>query len=245
MVKHNLKVLAEKIILILAISFWALGCAGPLKQQVLTVKVAPVSQEYKLTKRLQGVAYVLLAEANTGQEQHRYAVSDSLVWAVKEYGKDSGDLSFLSLPSKPGKRPFDENLEVLSFADLANLLNEKDMSERYAEMRDFYQRNGMFRKSDLQSLGKEIGADYFILPCLSDVRRWGTSRLSIFGLKVINTQAIGVVVSMEIWDGKSGHKVFSATSDVTIATERISESPISIEEAFRRAWFGIIQELPK
>jgi len=246
--------------LVLTVSFWLLGCAGPLKQQARTVRVAPVSQQHKLNETLQGVAYVLLAEASTGQEQHRYAVSDSsdksdsLVRALKEYSPRSclppgrrggGDLLLLPLKDKPARdSPFDENLEVFSFTDLTNSLNEKGASEKHAEMRDFYQKNGMFRKSDLQFLGKVIGADYFILPCLSDVRRWGTSRFSIFGLKVINTQLIGVVVSMEIWDTKTGYKVFSATSDVTIATERISESPISIDEAFRSAWFGIIEQLP-
>jgi len=242
---RDLKAVAGKIVLVLTVSFWLLGCAGPLKQQARTVRVAPVSQQYKLNETLQGVAYVLLAEASTGQEQHRYAVSDSLVRALKEYRKNSGDLLLLPLKDKPARdRPFGENLEVFSFTDLANSLNEKGASEKHAEMRDFYQKNGMFRKSDLQFLGKVIGADYFILPCLSDVRRWGTSRFSIFGLKVINTQLIGVVVSMEIWDTKTGHKVFSAASDVTIATERISESPISIDEAFRSAWFGIIEQLP-
>ena len=97
----------------------------------------------------------------------------------------------------------------------------------------------------MESLGKEIGADYFILPYLLDVRRWGTSRFTLFGMKVINTQIICVVVSMELWDVKTKYKVFGATSDMTIASETIMESPISIEEAFRQAWLGIADQLLK
>jgi len=246
MEKLHFKAIASKIVLILTVSFSLFGCSDPLKQQARTVRVAPVSEQYKLTERIQGKVYVLLAEASTGQEQHKYAVSDSLARAVKEYEKYSGISSFLDFGGKPDKEiTFDENLEVSSFTDLANKLNEKDISQRYSEMRDFYQRNGMFKKSDIEFLGKEIGANYLILPCLLDIRRWGTSRFSILGLKVINTQVIGVVVSMEIWDTKTGHKVFSATSDVTIASERIRENPISIDEAFENAWFGIIEQLPE
>ena len=255
--RNDFKAVAAEIVLILtasSLSFGLFGCATPLSQQALIVKVAPVSEKYKLTQRLEGNVYILLAEASTGQEQHRYAVSDSLARAIKKRSKDSDELtdSDLSGPAlqkkgKAGKREKSSdgyyNLEILSFTDLANKINEKDVSQRYSEMRDFYQKNGMFRKSDIEFLAKEIGPGYFILPCLLDVNRWGTSRLSIFGLKVINTQIICVVVSMEIWDGTTGHKVFSATSDVTISSERIRENPISIDEALESAWLGVIEEL--
>ena len=222
----------RSLILFSTISLSLSGCAGPLEQQTRTIKLAPVSPAYKLTKSLKGRTYILLAETSTGQEQHRYAVSDSLARALEQSVNGSA-----SVPN--------ENLEVLSFSDLANQLNENGMSAKLAEMRDFYQENGMFRKADLEFLAREIGADYLILPCLIDVRRWGTGRLSMFGLKIVNTQVISGVVSMEIWDVRAGRKVFGATSDVTIAGERLTEEPISIEEAFEQAWFAVIQELPK
>lgn len=235
-----------KLVPLLAISLSLLGCAGPLDQQTLTVKLAPVSEQYKLTKRLEGKAYILLAETSTGQEQHRYAVSDSLARALEENEKGSVISSFLDFGSKSNKASVpNANLEVLSFSDLANHLNENGLSQKLAEMKQFYQENGMFRKSCLDFLAKKIKADYLILPSLIDVRRWGTGRFSMFGLKIINTQVVSGVVSMEIWDVRTGHKVFGATSDMTIAGERITEQPISIEEALERAWLGIIQELPK
>lgn len=257
--RHDFKAVATEIVLILTVSslsFGLYGCADPLTQQALIVKVAPVSEEYKLTQRLEGKVYILLAEASTGQEQHRYAVSDSLARAIKKCSKDLVGLNSLDFSVDAAQRKggagkqkkekygaYFYNLEVLSFTDLANIINEKDVSQRYSEMTDFYRKNGMFRKSDIEFLAREIGPGYFILPCLLDIKRWGTSRFSVFGLKVINTQVICVVVSMEIWDGKTGHKVFSATSDVTISSERIRENPISIDEAFESAWLGVIEEL--
>ena len=118
------------------------------------------------------------------------------------------------------------------------------MTQKYSEIRNFYQRNGMFNQSDLTLLGDEMDANYFVLPRVLDARRWYSSRFSILGLRVINTHVICVVVNMEIWDAKKGYKVFSATSDATVASERIRENPISLEEAFERAWLGIIKELP-
>jgi hypothetical protein len=228
------------------------GCSGTLEQRAQTVKISPVSNEYKLVERLEGKAYILLAQTTRGQEQHRTDVSDSLARALekgyqKDYENSKSEISFSILgisnerdaETIPNKR-----LEVLSFTDLANKLNEKNICQEHAEMIKFYRDNGMFRKSDLEFLAKEIGADYLILPCLIDIERWSQGRLSVMGVKFLNTHIINGILAMEIWDTRSGCKVFSATTDVTLANEKIKEEPISMDEAFDSAWLGIMKELP-
>ena len=237
-------------VIILTTALSLCGCSTTLEQQAQTVRVSPVSEEYKLNQRLEGKTYVLLAETSTGQEQHRYSVSDSLARALKEdlhYSADPVTFTLLDFGNKPEidcNIPTD-GLEVLSFTDLTNILNEKGLCQRHAEMKKFYQENGMFKKSDLEFMANEIGADYLILPCLLDVKRWSNGRLSVVGVKFLHTQIVSSMLGMEIWDTRKGRKVFSATSDVTLANESIKESPISMEEAFERAWLGIIKELPE
>ncbi len=239
------------IVLLAAVSLSFSGCSGALEQQSQAVRVSPVSDEYKLSQRLEGKTYILLAETSTGQEQHRSTVSDSLARALKEnwkeldHEKDLIDIPFLDFDDESQIRPVcSERLEVLSFTDLVNKLNEKDLCQKHAEMMKFYEENGMFRKSDLEFLAKEIGADYLVLPCLLDIKRWSQGRLSVFGTKFLNTQIVSGMLGMEIWDTRTGHKVFSATSDVTMASEKIKEEPMSMEEAFQKAWLGIMKELP-
>ncbi len=242
------------VVLLLVISLSFAGCSGTFEQRAQTVKVSPVSDEYKLTDRLEGKTYILLAETSTGKEQHRTEVSDSLARAlkkgyVKDYETSKSELtfSFLGFSNEHGSEPENipnRKLEVLSFTDLANKLNEKGICQQHAEMRKFYEENGMFRKSDLEFLAKEIGADYIVLPCLLDVRRWSTGRLSVASIKLLNTHIVSGMLGMEIWDTRKGNKVFSASSDVTLAKERIKEEPIAMEEAFESAWLGIMKELP-
>ena len=47
----------------------------------------------------------------------------------------------------------------------------------------------------------------------------------LLGVKFLNTQIVSSMLGLEIWDTKAGRKVFSATSDLTIANERIREKP--------------------
>jgi len=251
MKKHSFKPVFT-IVLLFVISLSLFGCSGTLEQQAQTVRVSPVSEEYRLAERIEGRTYILLAETSTGQEQHRSEVSDSLARALKkgyekgyENSKSSLNITFLGLGNKHDAENIpNKKLEVLSFTDLINKLNEKGISQRHAEMRKFYRENGMFRKSDLEFLAKEIGADYLVLPCLLDIRRWSQGRLSIIGVKFLQTQIVSGMLGMEIWDTRTGRKVFSATSDVTLANERIKEAPIAMEEAFESAWLGIMKELP-
>ena len=241
-----------KIVLLSVVSLSFAGCSGTFEQRVQTIRISPVSDEYKLVKRLEGKTYILLAETSTGREQHRTEVSDSLARSLKkgyqkgyENSKSSITFSILGIGNKhdPESIP-NKRLEVLSFTDLVNKLNEKDISQRHAEMRKFYQENGMFRKSDLEFLAKEIGADYLVLPCLLNIERWSKGRFSVAGVKFLNTQIVSGMLGMEIWNTRTGRKVFSATSDVTLANERIMEEPIAMEEAFESAWLGIMKELP-
>jgi len=253
MAKLSLKSVSKVVVLsVVSVSF--LGCSGTLDQQTQSVRISPVSDEYKLTEKLQGRAYILLAETSTGQEQHRYSVSDSLARLLREsdentnkskHGLNLVNLSFLGFNgiSKIEDIP-NEELDVFSFTDFTNKLNEKGLCQRHAEMKRFYQENGMFRKSDLDFLANEIGADYIILPCLLDIQRWSKGRFSVGGVRFLQTQVVSGMLGLEIWNTRTGHKVFSATSDVTIASEKIKEEPMSMEEAFDIAWYGIIKELP-
>ena len=252
MKKHRFTpILQVAFLSVVSLSF--AGCSGTLEQRSQTVKISPVSDQYKLAERLEGKTYILLAETSTGKEQYRTEVSDSLARALKkgyqkDYENSRSELTFSILgigkadnvvENVPNKK-----LEVLSFTDLANKLNEKGLCQNHAEMRKFYDQNGMFRKSDLESLAKEIGADYLILPCLLNINRWSQGRLSVFGVKFLNTQIVSGQLGMEIWNARSGDKVFSASSDVTLANEKIKEEPIAMEQAFESAWMGIMKELP-
>ena len=241
-----------QVVLLLVVSLSFAGCSGTFEQRAQTIKISPVSDEYKLAKRLEGKTYILLAETSTGKEQHRTEVSDSLARSLKkgyqkgyENSKSKLTFTFLGLGNKQGSENIaNERLEVLSFTDLINKLNEKGISQQHADMRKFYKENSMFRKSDLEFMAKEIGADYIVLPCLLNIQRWSKGRLSVGGVKFLNTQIVSGILGMEIWDTRTGNKVFSATSDVTLANERIKEEPISMEQAFESAWVGIMKELP-
>ncbi|MFC1792421.1 hypothetical protein ACFL3Q_02400 [Planctomycetota bacterium] len=241
-----------QVVLLSVVSLSFAGCSGTFEQRAQTVRIAPVSDQYKLAKRLEGKTYILLAQSSRGKEQHRTKVSDSLARALekgfkKDYKNSKSGITFSIMGignDNEGENIRNRRLEVLSFTDLINNLNEKGICQRHAEMRKFYHENGMFRKSDLEFLAKEIGADYLVLPCLIDIQRWQKGRFSVGGVKFLNTQIINGILGMEIWDTRSGNKVFSATSDVTLANERIKEEPITLESAFESAWNGIMKELP-
>ena len=47
-----------------AVSVCLMGCAGTLEQQSQTVRISPVSDDYKFDGNLNGRTYILLAETS-------------------------------------------------------------------------------------------------------------------------------------------------------------------------------------
>ncbi|MHC4324754.1 MAG: hypothetical protein ACYSUX_10820, partial [Planctomycetota bacterium] len=95
------------VVLLLVISLSFAGCSGTLEQRAQTVRISPVSDQYKLSERLEGKTYILLAETSTGKEQHRTEVSDSLARSLKkgylrnyESSKSELTISFLGFGNK-------------------------------------------------------------------------------------------------------------------------------------------------
>lgn len=212
-----------KRVLIFFVPLFFFGCsANNLQQKICTVKITHISSERcKLVDAPESKAGVFLAQVSTGQEQYSRTASNSLARVLKNSGND---------------------LKILSFSELANEINKKEIWQEYSTAVSFYKENGMLRKSDLQFIGEKLDLDYFIMPLVLDIKRWDVNRFSAVGVKLLNTHKICIVVTMEIWDSKAIN-IFSATSDITIADERIKETPISIEDAFDQAWLAILQQL--
>jgi hypothetical protein len=220
------------------------GClmnpSKPLDQETARIRISPLSSECAQIneKRI----CVLLAETSTGKEEYKFIISDSLVRSLEEYGK-SGFLIINFLFGQNSNGSAGSFPAVMSFSDFGNKVNDKNLYFKYAEMKKLYKENGIFPKEALCFIGGEIGVDYFCLPRLLEIDRREKGRLSIFGLKVMETKFICLVAEVEIWDAKTGYKVFSATVDVTVSSEDIREGSISLERAFDKAWSKVIKEL--
>lgn len=211
----------KRLVLIQVMLLLSAGCQNNyLQQQACTTKINYSIKNGFSANKPESRIYVLPAQVNTGYEQYDKVASGSLAKVLDGSGN---------------------GFKVLSFFDFANKLNETDMHQEYSEMMDFYQKYGMFKKTDLEKIGRSIGIDYFIIPSMLDIKRWNENRVSAVGVKFINTQKICIVAAMEIWSA-DGYNVFGLSCDVTIADERIKESPISVEQAFEQAWLAAIKQ---
>ena len=177
----------KRLVLVQVALLFLMGCqTGYLKQQACTTKINHSIKNGFSANKPESRIYVLPAQVNTGYEQYAKVASGSLAEALDGSGN---------------------GFKVLSFSDFANKLNETGMHQEYSEMMDFYQRYGLFKKTDLEKIGCSFGIDYFIVPSMLDIKRWNENRVSAVGVKFINTQKICIVATMEIWSA-NGYNIF-------------------------------------
>lgn len=205
---------------IIGIGMIAVGCAGPLKQ--FTYQASELSRSADFTRQNLLFTRVGILTA-TGVENYRLVIGDSLAKALKE---------------------LEPQVALIDPDQTLSIINRADLSENYTQMLRDYQTSGILRKGILNQVGRALGVRYLILPNLLEYRRDTSTRISVLGVRFVQTRSSTLRVFAQIWDGETGDIVWEGSAEVTLAGEDIREKPIPFEEVALLAWKELIKKLP-
>ena len=205
---------------IVAIGISIAGCAGPLSQ--FTYQASELSRAADFTRQnlLSTKVGILTA---TGVENYRLVIGDSLAKALKE---------------------LEPQIAIVDPDQALSLINRADLVEDYTQMLREHQISGILRKGILKRVSRALGVRYLILPNLLEYRRDTSTRISVLGVRFVQTRSSTLRVLAQIWDSEMGSIVWEGTAEVTLAGEDIREKPIPFEEVALRAWKELIKKLP-
>lgn len=205
---------------IVAISIVTAGCAGPLKQ--FTYQASELSKSADFARQNLLFARVGILTA-TGVENYRLVIGDSLAKALQE---------------------LEPQIAIVDPDQALSLINWADLSEDYTQMLREHQISGILRKGILNRIGRALDVRYLILPNLLEYTRDTSTRVSILGVRFVQTRSSTLRVLAQIWDAEMGSIVWEGTAEVTLAGEDIREKPIPFEEVALLAWKELIKKLP-
>jgi len=214
--------------MIIRLGFWSIvaigisiaGCAGPLKQ--FTYQASELSRSADFTRQnLLSTKMGILSA--TGVENYRLIIGDSLAKALKE---------------------LDPKVALVDPNQAVNLINRADLAQDYTLMLREYETSGILRKGILKRVSQALGVRYLILPNLLEYRRDTSTRISVLGVRFVQTRSSTLRVLAQIWDAETGGIVWEGSAEVTLAGEDIREKPIPFEEVALLAWKELIKKLP-
>lgn len=166
----------------------------------------------------------LTATVTTGNEQYRSLTTLSLARAFTKLNSELG--AILVLPR--------EGL---------NRININGLSDEYARMMLSYEKTGVLKKETISKIGRAIGVDYVVQPSLVKFSQIRRTRITLFGVRLVETVESSVRVSMELWHCESGRALWNGWAVTTVAGEDIRARYVRFEEVAEIAYSRLLKVL--
>ncbi len=214
----------QLIIFVLMIS-WLListACVGPFQQWGEETTFHPKAASFDQAMLKQEQVAVLSAMVGFGLEGYAHQTARSLASALTQ----------TRIP-----------LKSLTVQDTLNRINIEGLTGEYAGMVSGYVRTGILDRVGLEKIGQALHAAYVFQPILASFSQSMSSRLSILGLRILQTRVTALRLTLQLWDTRTGEIVWESSGEATLAGEDIRESRIPFDEIARRLWSHMLDDL--
>ena len=96
----------------------------------------------------------------------------------------------------------------------------------------------------LRQLGNATSSRYLVQLKLQGFGQNAKTRWGVLGFRVIETQYADARVFLQIWDAREGSIAWEAMQELRIATEALSEEPVTLRTLLERTARDMIARLP-
>jgi hypothetical protein len=170
------------------------GCFVPQKQftdqhQTLSLKQNELSAN--------GIAFITPSTA-TGQEEEKQGLALMVADILKKKRTD---------------------IRCVTLAETLSAVNKAGLSEDYKGMYTDYRDTGLFKKDILKKVGDLTGTRYVAQLKLANFNQGNRDRLSVLGLRLIETRKADIRLILQIWDTTDGTIVWEGAEELSYATD--------------------------
>jgi hypothetical protein len=170
-----------------------------------------------------GVAFITPSSI-TGQEQDRQGVAFLFARVLRE------------------QRP---NIPVTPLAETLGAVNGAGMDREYKEMFEFYGDTGMLPSDTLRKIGELTGQRYVAMVQLAAFEKRNRGRMSIVGIRFIDTKIANLRLFYQLWDTRDGSIAWEANQELTMAYESIRETFVTFDQMVELVALDLVDRLPR
>jgi len=192
-----------------------------------TSQVVPTTVHKTLTLKAgdlrQGGLAFLTPSTVTGQEQDKLALA--LVF---------GETMSQHLPG----------VRVVSLSETLGAINRAGLADEYRKMIEHYRDTAIFPRHSLQAIGQAAQVRYLAQLKLAEFKRDLRERLSLFGLRLFQTQYAHLRLDVQVWDSVEGVIAWEASEEVNYAYDSGAERPVTFQQMIELATLEVLKTLP-
>jgi hypothetical protein len=198
------------------------ACVGPLRQWGEETTFYPRAASFDPATLRQEQVGVLSTTVGFGLEGYAHQVSHSLASALTQ----------TRIP-----------LKSLTVQDTLSRINMEGLTGEYADMVSTYIRTGILDREGLEKIGRALHVAYVFQPVLASFTQSMSSRLSILGLRILQTRVTFLRLTLQLWDTRTGEIIWESSGEATLAAEDVREARISFDEIALRLWSHMLDDL--
>lgn len=155
--------------------------------------------------------------------------------------EDKQTLAFAFANVMQEQRP---DIRVITLPETISAINIADATEDYKLMYVDYRDTGVFKRELLKKVGDITGTRYLAQLKLSDFSQNSKGRLSVFGLRLIQTKEANIRMFFQIWDSSNGTIAWEGTEEMSYSWDTGSEKPVTFRTIVKKTAQNLISRLP-
>lgn len=169
-----------------------------------------------------GIGFLTPA-AGTGREADKQALAQSFAKALSE------------------ARP---EVQVRGLAEVLNSVNKANLDQEYKAMYRDYLQTGILDADVLADVGRTSRVRYLAQLSLASFYQGNRGRLSVFGLRMLDTKQGNLRIFLQIWDAESGIVVWEGSGELNFAYDTGREDPVTFAKLCQLTAERLFANLP-
>ncbi len=137
------------------------------------------------------------------------------------------------------------DIPIRALPQTLSAVNRAGLEDRYARMFEDYRNTGLFSHATLKDIAGATGVRYLGLLKLSGFTQGSDGRLSVFGLRLMNTKQASIRLFFQIWDSADGSISWEGVEELQHCMDTPTESAVTLKAVLELASKHLIDQLPK
>jgi len=136
-------------------------------------------------------------------------------------------------------------IHLVSPQHTVSQINQQGLAAEYTQMRADAEQSHILNRETLKKLGAAIGARFVFQPRLAAFTQMMYDRWTFpaVGVVLMQTRACDLRMSLQLWDTKTGERLWASTAEGAMQSEAASKDPVYFEDALRVALGSIRADL--
>jgi len=155
--------------------------------------------------------------------------------------EDKQTLAFAFANSMHKARP---DIRLVTLPETISAINIANITEDYKRMYVDYRDTGVFKRDLLKKVANATGTRYLAQLKLSEFSQNSNSRLSVFGLRLLQTKEANIRLFFQIWDSENGTIAWEGTEEMSYSWDTGSEKPVTFSKIVEKTAQNLVSLLP-